>query len=52
MGTVIKSPNVRAVVSYEPGSGFIFPEGEVPAPMQSSAGTLNAAGVPLSDFMN
>lgn len=26
----IKSANVRAVVSYEPGSGFVFPEGETP----------------------
>lgn len=49
--TVIKSPHVRGVVSYEPGSNFIFPEGEVPAPIESSAGPLNAAGVPLSEFM-
>jgi len=46
-----KSTNVRAVVSYEPGSGFIFPEGEVPPPMPSAGGTLEAAGVPLSEFM-
>ena len=32
--TVIKSPNVQAsVVSFEPGSNFMFPEGEVPAPI-------------------
>jgi pimeloyl-ACP methyl ester carboxylesterase len=49
--TVIKNPNIRAVVSYEPGSGFIFPEGEVPSPMPSSAGTLNASSVALSDFI-
>jgi predicted small secreted protein len=49
--TVIKNTNVRAVVSYEPGSGFIFPEGEVPSPVHSSGGTLEAVGVPLSDFM-
>lgn len=49
--TVIKSQNVRAVVSYEPGSNFIFPEGEAPAPKPSSGGTLEAVGVPLSDFM-
>jgi hypothetical protein len=48
---VIKNPNIRAVVSYEPGSGFIFPEGEVPPPMPSSADTLKASSVPLSDFM-
>ena len=40
--TVIKNENIRAVVSYEPGSGFIFPEGEVPPPMPSSADTLKA----------
>lgn len=49
--TAIKSPNVRAIVSYEPGSNFVFPQGEVPPPMSSSAGPLEAVGVPLSDFM-
>lgn len=34
----MKSPSIRAVVSYEPGSGFVFPEGEVPAPMPSLTG--------------
>jgi hypothetical protein len=46
-----RSANVRAIVSYEPGSGFIFPEGEVPAPMPSAGGTLEAVGVPLAEFM-
>jgi hypothetical protein len=46
-----KGPNVRAIVSYEPGSGFIFPETEVPAPMPSAGGELRAVGVPLSEFM-
>lgn len=49
--TVIKSRNVRAVVSYEPGSNFVFPEGEVPAALPSSAGALEALGAPLSEFM-
>lgn len=49
--TAIRSRNVRAIVSYEPGSNFAFPEGEVPPPMPSSAGPLEAVGVPLSDFM-
>ena len=49
--TAINSENTRAVVSYEPGSGFVFPTGEVPAPMPSAAGTLEAVGIPLQDFM-
>jgi hypothetical protein len=47
----IKSQNVRAIVAYEPGSNFIFPDGEVPPPMPSSAGPLTALGAPLSEFM-
>lgn len=49
--TAIKNQQVKAIVSYEPGSGFLFPEGEVPAPMESAGGTLTASGVPLNDFM-
>lgn len=49
--TVIKNQNVKAIVSYEPGSGFIFPEGEVPAPIQMAGGSLTANGAPVSDFM-
>lgn len=49
--TVIKSPHIRAVVSYEPGSNFVFPEGEVPPPVQSAFGDLRADGVPMADFM-
>jgi pimeloyl-ACP methyl ester carboxylesterase len=49
--TAIKNQNVRAIVSYEPGSGFLFPEGEVPAPKPSSGGTLEAVGVPIREFM-
>ena len=49
--TAIKSPNVRAIVAYEPGSNFIFPMDEVPAPMPSSAGPLEAVGVPLPEFL-
>jgi hypothetical protein len=49
--TAIKNQNVRAIVSYEPGSGFVFPEGEVPDPIQSSAGPLAAQGLPKAEFM-
>ena len=38
--TAIKNPNVKAIVAFEPGSGFIFPEGELPP----------VTPVPLSEF--
>jgi hypothetical protein len=49
--TAVKSQNVRAIIAYEPGSGFVFPNGEVPPSMPSSGGKLEAVGVPLSQFM-
>jgi len=49
--TAIAHPNVRAIVSYEPGSGFVFPEGEVPGPIASSAGVLEAVGIPKEEFL-
>jgi pimeloyl-ACP methyl ester carboxylesterase len=48
--TAIKNPNIKAIVAFEPGSGFIFPEGELPAAMPSAAGTLSPEAVPLADF--
>lgn len=48
--TAMKSPQVRAIVSYEPGSNFPFPQGEVPAPMDCAAGPFGAVGVPLTEF--
>ncbi len=48
--TAIKNPNVRGIVSYEPGSNFVFPAGEVPAPIPSSSGAVEALAVPLEDF--
>ena len=47
----MKNPRIRAIVSYEPGSGFVFPEGEVPAAMPSAAGPLEGTGIPLTEFM-
>jgi Alpha/beta hydrolase family len=49
--TAIKNSNVRAIVSYEPGSGYVFPEGEMPPPIESAAGPLQAVGVPKADFL-
>jgi Alpha/beta hydrolase family len=47
----MKNPNVRAVATYEPGSGFVFPEGEVPPAMPCLTGPLEGVGVPLEQFM-
>jgi hypothetical protein len=49
--TALKNPNVKAIVSYEPGSGFLFPEGEIPPPISSSAGALEAIGISMKEFM-
>jgi hypothetical protein len=48
--TTVKNQNIKAVIALEPGSGFVFPAGEVPAPMPSSAGTLAGEAIPLADF--
>jgi hypothetical protein len=49
--TAIKNRNVRAIVAYEPGSGFLFPAGEVPAALPSAAGPLEGVAVPMADFL-
>lgn len=46
----IRNENVRAVVSIEPGSGFVFPESELPEAMPSSNGTLEPVAVPAEEF--
>lgn len=48
--TAIKSPHVKAIVAFEPGSGFIFPEGELPPAMPSAAGTLTPEAVSAAEF--
>jgi len=47
----MKNENIKAIVSFEPGSNFVFPKGEVPDPMPSSFDTLKGIPVPVSDFM-
>lgn len=49
--TAIKNKNIKGIVSYEPGSNFLFPEGDVPAPISYAGGRLIALGVPMSDFV-
>jgi pimeloyl-ACP methyl ester carboxylesterase len=49
--TAIKNPNVRGIVAFEPGSNFLFPEGEVPPAMPSGTGPLEGVPVKLEDFL-
>jgi hypothetical protein len=48
--TAITSRNVRAVVSFEPGGDFLFPEGEAPS-MSFGGRTFTPPTVPMSDFL-
>ncbi len=49
----MKSDRVKGIAAYEPGSGFPFPKGEVPAPIANNSffGDLKADEVPLEDFL-
>jgi hypothetical protein len=49
--TAIKNSNIRAIVSYEPGGDFLFPEGEAPESIKLSGRTINPVVVPMSEFM-
>ncbi|MEN5085064.1 alpha/beta fold hydrolase [Sphingobacterium faecium] len=49
--TALQNNNVKAIVSYEPGSGFVFPERELPAPIESSAGALEAVAIAKDEFL-
>ena len=48
--TAIRNTNVRAIVSYEPGGDFLFPEGEAPS-LAFGTGTFSPPTVPPADFM-
>ena len=48
--TAIASPNVKAVICYET-SFYVFPEGEVPAPIPTGFFNVTGASVPLADFL-
>lgn len=49
--TAIKNKNIKGIVSYEPASNFLFPEGQVPETINYVGGSLRAVGVPMDDFM-
>lgn len=48
--TAIRNHKVKAIVAFEPGSSFVFPEDEVPAPIPSAFDTVQGAAVPLAQF--
>lgn len=48
--TAIKNDKVKAIVSFEPGSSFVFPEGELPVPIPSAFDTVQGAAVSLAQF--
>jgi hypothetical protein len=49
--TAVKNKNIKAIVSYEPASNFLFPEGQVPETITYVGGSLKAVGIPMADFM-
>lgn len=49
--TAIKNSKVKAIVAFEPGSSFVFPEGELPAPIPSAFDTVQGTAVPPAQFM-
>ncbi len=48
--TAIRNQKIKAIVSYEPGSNFVFPEDEVPASITYVGGELKARTVPAAEF--
>jgi len=48
-----RNPHIKAIVSYEPGSCFLFPEGEVPETKTTCLpwNVLPASGAPMEDFL-
>ncbi|WP_276165436.1 alpha/beta hydrolase [Zobellia alginiliquefaciens] len=48
--TALENDNIKAIVSYEPGSNFVFPEDTVPEPIPYVGGTLRASGVTMEEF--
>lgn len=52
--TPFYTPNVKAIVAYEPGgTPFIFPDSEMPQPINTTFAPLaaTALGVPMNEFM-
>lgn len=50
--TAMKNSKVKAIIAFEPGSSFVFPEQELPAPMPSAFDTLKGDPVAMAQFMS
>ncbi len=48
--TALQNKNIKAIISFEPGSNFVFPENEIPNSIPYLGGTLSARGVPEETF--
>jgi pimeloyl-ACP methyl ester carboxylesterase len=49
--TAMKNAKVKGIVAFEPGSSFVFPQGEVPPPTKNAFDTVKGESVPLDQFM-
>jgi pimeloyl-ACP methyl ester carboxylesterase len=49
--TAIRNDNIRAIVSFEPGGDFLFPEGEAPGSIKLAGRTVTPPTAPMADFM-
>lgn len=47
----IKNADVKGIVAFEPGSSFVFPEGEVPSPIATSFDTISGLPVSMAQFI-
>jgi pimeloyl-ACP methyl ester carboxylesterase len=48
--TAMKNPRVKGIVAFEPGSGFVFPDGEAPPPIRNAYDTVTPESVPMEQF--
>lgn len=49
--TAIKNKNIKAIVAFEPGGDYIFPEGEAIDTIRVSGRTITPPRVSIDDFM-
>ncbi|NML39180.1 alpha/beta hydrolase [Chitinophaga sp. G-6-1-13] len=48
--TALKNSRIKAIISYEPGGDFVFPEGEAPDSIVLGGRVIKPATVPLPEF--